>query len=460
MTDLIDPPQDRVRASDLDPSPTADGNTSASAISTTVARGTAHWWRDGFHPLLTRLHFYAGMFVGPFVLVAAITGLLYAMTPPLEQIVHGAELRVPIGTSVAPLATQVDTARAAVPAGELIEVRPARTADGTTRVTFATDDVAPDHARTVFIDPYTGEIRGILPTFGEWLPVRSWFDALHRNLHLGDIGRTYSELAASWLWVLGVSGLAIWVARRRHRSRLRRTLVPQTRGSGRTRLLSWHATVGLWAVLGLLFLSVTGLTWSQFAGANFSQVRAQLNWATPTPDPTLPAADSGAVAPDQLGFTTERVLDAARAGGLDGPVAVTPSADGAAWTVAQVQRSWPVKQDAVTVDPTTGKVLDRVDFADWPVVGQLAEWGVDAHMGLLFGLANQLILAGLALGLTCMVVWGYRMWWRRRPPTGRRRGQLDPPGPTARSLTASPWSRSRWSDWSPPCSFPCSGSPC
>lgn len=33
------------------------------------------------------------------------------------------------------------------------------------------------------------------------LPLRTWLDYLHRNLLLGDVGRVYSELAASWLWV-------------------------------------------------------------------------------------------------------------------------------------------------------------------------------------------------------------------------------------------------------------------
>jgi amino acid transporter len=39
-------------------------------------------------------------------------------------------------------------------------------------------------------------------------------------------------------------------------------------------------------------------------------------------------------------------------------------------------------------------------------------------MGLLFGVVNQTLLVALALALICMVVWGYRMWWLRRPTRG------------------------------------------
>ena len=39
-------------------------------------------------------------------------------------------------------------------------------------------------------------------------------------------------------------------------------------------------------------------------------------------------------------------------------------------------------------------------------------------MGLLFGLPNQLVLLAVAAGLAAMVIWGYVMWWKRRPTRG------------------------------------------
>ena len=35
--------------------------------------------------LLRRLHFYIGLFIGPFIFVAALTGTLYVATPQLES---------------------------------------------------------------------------------------------------------------------------------------------------------------------------------------------------------------------------------------------------------------------------------------------------------------------------------------------------------------------------------------
>ncbi|MEX5270910.1 PepSY domain-containing protein, partial [Kocuria sabuli] len=42
--------------------------------------------------LLLRLHFYIGVFIGPFLLVAAVSGALYALSPQLERVVHSEAL--------------------------------------------------------------------------------------------------------------------------------------------------------------------------------------------------------------------------------------------------------------------------------------------------------------------------------------------------------------------------------
>ena len=40
--------------------------------------------RATLRPFLLRMHFHIGLFVGPFIFVAALTGLLYVLTPQIE----------------------------------------------------------------------------------------------------------------------------------------------------------------------------------------------------------------------------------------------------------------------------------------------------------------------------------------------------------------------------------------
>lgn len=127
---------------------------------------------------------------------------------------------------------------------------------------------------------------------------------------------------------------------------------------------------------------------------------------------------SSGSAPSDVGI--DKVLRAARAQGLSDPVEVgLPTDEGTAYVVKQVQRSWPEKQDAIAVDPATGKVTDVSRFADYPVLAKLTRYGIDLHTGTLFGIANQIALAALALALIFLILWGYRMWWQRRPTRDR-----------------------------------------
>ncbi|BCY08452.1 PepSY domain-containing protein [Actinoplanes sp. L3-i22] len=389
---------------------------------------------SAFGGLLLRLHFYAGLLVAPFLLVAATTGMLYAFTPQLEKIIYSTELTVENpGAAALPLADQVAAARAAHPGGQLLTVRPGDRSV-TTQVDFSDPALDADHQRTVYVDPYTGKVTGELTTWWTATPLNEWLDNLHANLHLGETGALYSELAASWLWVLALGGVLLWW--RRHATARRRMLVPDLaarKGVRRTR--GWHAATGLWIAVGLLFLSATGLTWSNHAGANFDAIIDSFDASRPAVSTSLTgtaAATSGghhdgmtmggaaeAAAVDPGAITT--VYQSARDAGLTGAVSIAVPADaGTAWSVTGNDSLWPVGRDAVAVD-STGKIVERIDFADWPLLAKLTQWGIYAHMGQLFGLPNQILLAALALGLICVIIWGYRMWWQRRPTRTDRR---------------------------------------
>ncbi|MFC3572472.1 PepSY-associated TM helix domain-containing protein [Streptomyces yaanensis] len=365
--------------------------------------------------LVLRLHFYAGVLVAPFLLVAALTGFLYAGAFQAEKIVYAHEMTVPAGDTKLPISEQVAAARKAHPEGTLSAVRPSPAKDATTRVLLSgVPGVGGGHTLAVFVDPYTGKVRGALEQYGSTgaLPLRTWIDEFHRDLHLGENGRLYSELAASWLWVIAGGGLVLWFARRRSQRKVRGT-------SGRRRTLGLHGTVGVWAAAGFFFLSATGLTWSTYAGANIDELRTSLGQATPSVSAAASGEHAGhgssaATGSGEHGVGLDKVLSAARAKGLSDPVEIVPPADASsAYVVKQIQRSWPEKQDAVAVDPATGAVTDVLRFADHPVLAKLTRWGIDLHTGVLFGLVNQIALMALALSLVLLIVWGYRMWWQR-----------------------------------------------
>jgi len=381
--------------------------------------------RAAWGNLLRRLHFYIGLFVGPFIFFAALTGTLYVATPQLEEAIYRHALHADSAGEGQPLAKQIAAAEE-IAGGELRlhAVRPGLAGGDTTRVMFADPALGPSEHRAIFIDPVSLEVRGDMTVYGTSgiLPLRQKIDYLHASLMLGDVGRLYSELAASWMWVAALGGIALWFYTRPKRR-------IHNRFQNRRRL---HVTLG-WALLGgMLLFSATGLTWSQWAGGNVDRLRAQMDWLTPQVNTTLSGQreivdehaehrghHDGMMMPEMAMDLTQfdSVLRAARKAGIDAirlEIRPAKTAD-RAWTVTEIDRSWPTQVDAVAVDPHSMQILDRTRFDDFPLMAKLTRWGVDFHMGILFGLVNQLLLIAFGTALCVLIIWGYRMWWMRRP---------------------------------------------
>ncbi|QGW26375.1 MULTISPECIES: PepSY domain-containing protein [unclassified Dietzia] len=401
--------------------------------------------------LMLRLHFYVGLLVGPFLLIAAVSGFFYALAPTLEKAVYADQLTAASSAQNVALTDQITTARAVHPDLAVSRIVPG--SDGsTTRVLF-TDDSLPSesHSRVVFVDPSDGAVRGDTVQYGsgQALPLRTWLSGLHRSLHLGEVGRLYSELAASWLAPLALAGLYLWWGRTRRADTSPFRSAPGL--EGRARLRSRHAVLGTWALVGMLVLSATGLTWSAYAGQRVSDLRSALDWTTPTlsahspetSDAITPVAASanghahhgshgashGFGSEDAAAWTPEGAqiaLAGARSAGLTEPVQlVPPAAEGDPWRVQEARRSWTPGPDAVSIDPATGGVVQSIPFSSYPVAAKLTDWGIRLHMGFLFGVANQLLLAAVAAAVVVVTLRGYSLWWTRRPT--RTRGLARPP---------------------------------
>ncbi|MFE2750587.1 PepSY-associated TM helix domain-containing protein [Actinosynnema sp. NPDC059335] len=391
-------------------------------------------------PLLRRLHFYAGVLVAPFLVVAALSGLLYALAPQLDTMLYDDVLEASSTDGAArPVSEQVAAAQAALPDGTVTGVLLADDPEATTQVVFSLPGLDEEYNQTVYVNPHTAQVQGQLTTWFGSTPVTTWLDNLHRHLHLGEPGRLYSELAASWLWLIALGGVVLWLTRQRTaRRRVKAVLVPESDAKGVRKTRSLHASLGMWVLIGALFLSATGLTWSTYAGENFSAALTALNAKAPVLDTSLGGA-TGSTGSDGHGehssgsqdtepvdpATFDRVLATARAAGLDGPLQLSVAAEpGTAWTAAQNDNTWPVRLDKIAVDPETAATTARADWADRPFLAKLSTLGIQAHMGRLFGLANQIALFLLAAGILTLIVLGYRMWWQRRPTRADRRAPL------------------------------------
>lgn len=382
--------------------------------------------RAAWLALVTRLHFYIGLFIAPFIFFAALSGTGYVIAPNIEKNLYSEQLYPGSEGKAYPLMQQITAAQGA--AGEnaqIIAVRPAPASGESTRVMFAASGLNTGESQAIFIDPVTLAVLGDMPVYGSSgsLPLRTWLDKLHSGALFGDLGRNYSELAASWMWVAALGGIIMWAVQRR-----KKKPVTATKKTHRHR----HIVIGLTLLPLLLFISVTGLTSSKWAGDNISVLRTTLAWKTPslntaltskipgtddTPPPHCAAHAPGMAMPSYQLWRYDAVLEQARLAGIDAAkVEIRPgNSNNHAWTVAEIDRSWPTQVDARAFNIKTMQVVDQLNFDQFPLVAKLIRWGIDAHMGILFGAANQLVLIFFGIGLCSTIIMGYCMWWRRRP---------------------------------------------
>lgn len=382
-----------------------------------------------------RWHFYAGIFVIPFFLILAVTGMMMLWIAFLDGRDGELTAVVPQGAPV-PVSQQAEAALAAVPGGHLVQYVAPRQAD--LAAIFRVDD-AEGVAEMVVVDPYRATVLDQFPRRSGWY---DWADALHGELRLGVMGDRVVEIAASLGIVLLATGLYLWWPRD---GGVARALLPGLGLRGRALWKSLHASVGIWISVLLLFFLISGLSWAGIWGGKMVQAwssfpaekwdnvplsdetHAAMNhgpkevpWAleqTPMPASGSQAGVAGLVPGTPV--TLETVAGLARTLGFDGRFQLAaPAGEDGVWTISRDSMSNdssdPTSDRTVHVDRYTGRILADVGYADYSVYGKAMAVGIALHEGDL-GWWNVALNTVYCLGVIFLAASGVVMWWKRRP---------------------------------------------
>lgn len=108
----------------------------------------------------------------------------------------------------------------------------------------------------------------------------------------------------------------------------------------------------------------------------------------------------------------DTALQIAREQGLTAAkLQIRPARDSqSTWIVEEMNHRWPLQVDSVSLNLSRRTVVDQLQFAQYPLVAKLIRWGIDAHIGVLFGWVNQLVLALVSALLCLSIVLAYRAW--------------------------------------------------
>lgn len=398
-----------------------------------------------------RWHFYAGLYVIPFIVMLGVTGLamLWFTTIAPEYGERIAVARQAASLAPSALAARATAAHPGGTAGQFIEPW-----DAHTPALVRVDIGAVRHV--VAVDPYAGTV------LRDTVEGDTWNDLakrIHGSLLIGDLGDWLIEIAAGFGIVLVATGLFLWWPR--EPNGLRRMLVPDLRARGRALWKSLHQTLGFWFSLVLVFFLLSGLAWtgvwgtklvqawSTFPAAKWDNVplsdksHASMNhgaakdvpWALEqTPMPASGSAAGVSGVPMGTPVDLDSVVALGRALGFQGRFQVAlPADDDGVYTLSQDSQSYdshaPTADRTVHVDRYSGKILADVRFADYGAGGKAMAVGIALHEGTL-GWWNIALNALFVLAVLFIAASGAVMWWKRRPQ-GVRLGAPPEPAPGA-----------------------------
>ncbi|GAB2913272.1 PepSY domain-containing protein [Paraburkholderia jirisanensis] len=410
---------------------------------------------------LWRWHFYAGLFVMPFLVVLAVTGTLYCFQPQIEPLLYPHRLvveprNVPRLSEDALLAK----ARGALPVGAIATT--ARISSRSDRSTEFIFRLPNGDKQSIYLNPYDGTVLGTLSVEQRLMQVDRM---IHRKLLLGKPGELLMELVGCWTLVMIGTGIALWWPRAG--TKLRAALLPRLSLRGRPLWKSVHAALGIWLAVGALAFVVTGLPWTGSWGKQFKALATSAGLGSP-PGSWGSLALQSRMPGEHVKPGTAQAAHTSHPSHSDGmddmpgmtmddmplpqvpwavgavPVPQSPDVGTSSWSLGQVvaqMRALGIADDydialpasasavyavsyfpadpklerTIYIDQYSGAVLKDIRYGDYGAVAKAVSYGTSLHMGRYFGLANQIVCAILSTGLATLAATGCVMWWKRRP---------------------------------------------
>ncbi|MGC1274959.1 MAG: PepSY domain-containing protein [Planctomycetaceae bacterium] len=381
-----------------------------------IAPETTDPSKSSLYRIVWRWHFYAGLFVSPILLAAAVTGALYVFHAELSDGLY-ADLRFvePVGMRLS-----YDEQRQAVlqAAGgtepEYLTVWP-----GANRATqwiahrHEGGDANPEQRhQVIYIDPYSGEV------LGTQIMEEEFFHAvldLHRTLFAGPTGRVVVELATSWGLVLLITGAYLWWPR--NKNRIRGVWIPRWKAKPYVVLRDLHAVCGIYVLAFAAIVLATGLFVSQVWGTGYMLASVQAGQSLGDFFANAESEPPGENAvPASLETAVSSVLAHRRSGEiLHFGLAATPTQ---AWKAYLMHDDDTNAVRGFDVDQYTGKLISVTETAELTPMVRILALAVSLHQGKTFGLSSKIVAFVTCLALIGMIVTGLWMWWKRRPDGG------------------------------------------
>ncbi|MEO0637424.1 MAG: PepSY domain-containing protein [Pseudomonadota bacterium] len=377
------------------------------AIDQTPSAGTNTPSSSVFYRAIWKWHFFAALFVLPFMALLSVTGGIYLFDHQIEEIIYEERLNVTARGEALPLDQQMAAAMAVVPDAK--RLRSIALSGSETRSTLVDVQDAQRGRHYVWVDPYSGEA---LASAERDSTLMRMVRKLHGELLLGDVGTKFVELAAHWTIVLMITGAYLWWPRGKRS--LAKAVRPDFVGKqGRTYWKNMHRWTGMIALILVTPILITGLPWTDIWGGGLDRVQKMTGQSSPSRAFGGPPINSSASEGETL--SPEQAILIATQQGVEYPIELRmPRGDDGVYFIRSRQDR-PQDRFELHIDQYSGDVVNRTTWDDYPIVAALVSGGIAFHEGRLYGNLNLIQNLVAAIAGFVLAVSGFLAWWVRRP---------------------------------------------
>lgn len=369
-----------------------------------------------FRKVLFWCHLVAGVIAGIIILVMSVTGVLLTYEKQMTAWADTRNYKIVVAAgaqrlSVEELIAKVQTAQNAAP----------------TAITVRAENIAPvafsfDRGRTVYTNPYTGEVLGEgakgMRDFFHF--VTDW----HRWLGTEGAGRAVGKAITGvcnllFLFIV-ISGLYLWFPRSLKWAHFKNVLWFRRGLPSKARDFNWHNVIGFWSLVPLFFVVLSGVVISYPWASNLvyrvaGEAPPVQPARPPGPPPGAPGQGSSnaTISTEGLNQLWARA-EQHSAGWKSLNLRLPNNADAPlAFTIDHGTGGEPQKRATLTLDRKTGAVAKWEPFASFTAGRQLRSILRFAHTGEVGGIIGQTIAGIVSLGAVFLVWTGLALSWRR-----------------------------------------------
>lgn len=392
------------------------------------------------HKIAWRWHFYAGLYVAPFMIILSLTGLVMLYDDVIENAFYEDILTVEIGTQRVDLSLPLDNIKGAYPGASITQYVTPESEQRASRFAIET----PNGSNLfITVNPYTGDILGEIDRGDS---INNFANDIHGTLLIGDMGDRLIEVAASLIIILIISGLYLWWPTD-NASKAGMLRIRFSKGK-RVIWRDLHANIGLVTSAVLLLFVISGLSWAGIWGAKIVQpwnsfpaekwdnvplsdeTHASMNhdaieevpWNLEHTHLPLSGSQAGKNVIEMGKVNIDSIHDYAKQAGFTRFKINLPANKDGVYTLSANTMSGDIndaREDrTMHIDRYTGNVLADVGWAEYNTVAKAMAAGIALHQGDM-GLWNRILNTLFCLSFIFIAVSGVVMWWLRRSSSDR-----------------------------------------